>query len=811
MGTKLYVGNLNYNTTEQSLREAFGADGREVASVSIIMDRETGRSRGFAFVEMATAKVAAAGAAGARRSRSRRPPCCESTRRASVTRVVPVVRARSVRDRVVLVAATVAVAATGRWRCRRRRLRRWSRWRRASSSGCGWLRRSAVVVASAGPPVDRRLWSSARARWWLRRGPAETAGASATRKRKRKSAAASTIARRAVASATSATTATIGSRRRDPAALDRRHSFRRGTAARDDPGRAASTCTSSSGDRATEMPRDRARPRQPDVGLSVAQGRRGDPRAPRSVTSCGCRPRSDRARAVDASPRLSAHTLAHHGAWLGEVIDQIVPGPLVLVAQDWGGPIGLRAMVDRVAAAARARARQHRRRPAGERTSSRRCSTGSSQLPIVSDVLFRGLGFPLGVLHLSQGDRSIIRGDVARAYRWPLRTAPDRVPRRSRSRAWCRTRTRTRRARRSRSTRGRCSRPRRCRSRSCGARSDPILGRVISHLARLRPDATVTRTQARALPAGRSARALADGDPRGRRSRRIAVKEKFEVAADDAGLRLDQVVPEARRRPVAAQGARGDRSRRRVRRSHARQGRGPAGARGQMIEVNVGGALERTRAAARAAIVFTRRPRDRRRQARGPGHRADARERSRRSARSARARSSARSTSSTASTCRPAACSCSRAPATRTSGSATRSRLHDVEREYRAVAVGDVAAQTIDRPIDGSRAVTHVAVVEALAGATLVSRAARDRPHPPDPHPPRRARPPGRRRHAARRRDRAGRSSRGPPRLALHAAVLGFTHPATGERVRFESPWPTISRRGSRACVASRRPRTSRP
>ena len=58
MGTKLYVGNLNYNTTEQSLRDAFGSNGREVASVSIIMDRETGRSRGFAFVEMATAEGA---------------------------------------------------------------------------------------------------------------------------------------------------------------------------------------------------------------------------------------------------------------------------------------------------------------------------------------------------------------------------------------------------------------------------------------------------------------------------------------------------------------------------------------------------------------------------------------------------------------------------------------------------------------------------------------------------------------------------------------------------------------------------------
>jgi len=58
VGTKLYVGNLNYNTNEDSLRQAFGANGREVTSVSIIMDRETGRSRGFAFVEMATPEFA---------------------------------------------------------------------------------------------------------------------------------------------------------------------------------------------------------------------------------------------------------------------------------------------------------------------------------------------------------------------------------------------------------------------------------------------------------------------------------------------------------------------------------------------------------------------------------------------------------------------------------------------------------------------------------------------------------------------------------------------------------------------------------
>jgi len=51
LGKKLYVGNIPFTTTEDDLREAFGRHGG-VASVNVITDRETGRSRGFAFVEM---------------------------------------------------------------------------------------------------------------------------------------------------------------------------------------------------------------------------------------------------------------------------------------------------------------------------------------------------------------------------------------------------------------------------------------------------------------------------------------------------------------------------------------------------------------------------------------------------------------------------------------------------------------------------------------------------------------------------------------------------------------------------------------
>ena len=53
MGTRLYVGNLSFQTTEDSLRAAFEGDGRQVTDVKIMLDRDTGRSRGFAFVEMA--------------------------------------------------------------------------------------------------------------------------------------------------------------------------------------------------------------------------------------------------------------------------------------------------------------------------------------------------------------------------------------------------------------------------------------------------------------------------------------------------------------------------------------------------------------------------------------------------------------------------------------------------------------------------------------------------------------------------------------------------------------------------------------
>jgi RNA recognition motif-containing protein len=53
MEVKLYVGNLSYATREEELRELFGQAGT-VASVALIKDRDTGSSKGFAFIEMTT-------------------------------------------------------------------------------------------------------------------------------------------------------------------------------------------------------------------------------------------------------------------------------------------------------------------------------------------------------------------------------------------------------------------------------------------------------------------------------------------------------------------------------------------------------------------------------------------------------------------------------------------------------------------------------------------------------------------------------------------------------------------------------------
>jgi RNA recognition motif-containing protein len=56
---KLYVGNLSFDTTDDSLQQLFSSNGYKVDSVRVIRDMNSGRSRGFGFVEMASAEEAA--------------------------------------------------------------------------------------------------------------------------------------------------------------------------------------------------------------------------------------------------------------------------------------------------------------------------------------------------------------------------------------------------------------------------------------------------------------------------------------------------------------------------------------------------------------------------------------------------------------------------------------------------------------------------------------------------------------------------------------------------------------------------------
>ncbi|HET8539799.1 MAG TPA: alpha/beta fold hydrolase [Anaeromyxobacter sp.] len=120
------------------------------------------------------------------------------------------------------------------------------------------------------------------------------------------------------------------------------------------------------------------------------------------------------------------HTLANHARVVGALLDALVGGPLVLVLHDWGGPIALAALADRpgrLAGLVVTNTGVGPPRPTTRPTRFHRFANA----PVVSDLAFRLLGFPQNALHLAQADRGSIRGDVARAYRWPLRRLADRV------------------------------------------------------------------------------------------------------------------------------------------------------------------------------------------------------------------------------------------------------------------------------------------------------------------------------------------------------------------------------------------------
>ncbi len=128
----------------------------------------------------------------------------------------------------------------------------------------------------------------------------------------------------------------------------------------------------------------------------------------------------------DKPRSLDAHTIAAHSSWLGGLIDGLELDDMILVAQDWGGPIGLHAAstrAERIAGLVLLNTVIGPPKPGFKPTLFHRLS----QMPGVSDALFRLGGFPQNLLAIAQGDRRSIAGKVARAYRYPLRRLRDRA------------------------------------------------------------------------------------------------------------------------------------------------------------------------------------------------------------------------------------------------------------------------------------------------------------------------------------------------------------------------------------------------
>jgi haloalkane dehalogenase len=128
----------------------------------------------------------------------------------------------------------------------------------------------------------------------------------------------------------------------------------------------------------------------------------------------------------DKPSDFGVHTIANHSRWLGSLIDQLDLYDVVLVVQDWGGAIGTHSFTtrqDRLGAMVVLNTVLDAPAPGFKPTPFHRFS----HIPVLSDFAFRVLPLPQAALHLAQGDKSSIRGNVARAYRYPFRHMRDRV------------------------------------------------------------------------------------------------------------------------------------------------------------------------------------------------------------------------------------------------------------------------------------------------------------------------------------------------------------------------------------------------
>jgi cis-3-alkyl-4-acyloxetan-2-one decarboxylase len=186
------------------------------------------------------------------------------------------------------------------------------------------------------------------------------------------------------------------------------------------------------------------------------------------------------------------HQLDAHGRIMAGLLERLALEDLIFIGQDWGGPVGLYALAEkpRLWGLVLLNTVVGPPRPGFRPTAFHRFA----RLPVVSDLAFRALKLPQRTMWSVQGDRRSIRGQVARAYRWPLRRVRDNVAPLALARM----------------VPDSLEHPtipalQRCQTVIEAFKGpaaivwgdrDPVLGRVRTHVERLLPRARVTRTQA---------------------------------------------------------------------------------------------------------------------------------------------------------------------------------------------------------------------------------------------------------------------------------------------------------------------------
>jgi pimeloyl-ACP methyl ester carboxylesterase len=187
------------------------------------------------------------------------------------------------------------------------------------------------------------------------------------------------------------------------------------------------------------------------------------------------------------------HVLARHGELMAQLVAALALRDVVFVGQDWGGPIGLLAFANEPAwltGMVLLNTVVGPPRPGFRPTAFHRFA----HMPVVSELVFRGLGFPQTALWTVQGDKLSIRGAAARAYRYPLRSFRDNVAPLALARMVPDSLEHPSIAALARAQ-GVVTGDERPTEIVWGDR-DPVLGRVRSHIERLLPNARVTRTSA---------------------------------------------------------------------------------------------------------------------------------------------------------------------------------------------------------------------------------------------------------------------------------------------------------------------------